>query len=129
MAKKKLKTISLGTVPMLAYANSVEDIMIQYAKQCFREKRIPRKKHKKYVDKRDWKSCNAQLIKRGEYYINPIFLETWLEETKDMNLNKVGQPYLYPPSLIRFLGAVQKVIQWINDFSSESISINISLSS
>ena len=103
MAKKKLKTISLGTVPMLAYASSVEDIMIQYTKQCFREKRIPRKKHKKYVDKRDWKSCNAQLIKRGEYYINPVFLETWLEETRDMNLNKVGQPYLYPPSLIRFL--------------------------
>src|SRR3989338_201577 len=95
MAKKKLKTISLGTVPVLAYANSVEDIMVQYAKQCFREKRISRKKHKKYVDKRDWKSCNAQLIKRGEYYINPIFLETWLEETKDINLNKVGQPYLY----------------------------------
>lgn len=104
MANKKLKTISVGTIPMLAYANSVEEILFQYAKQCFRDRRAPKKKRKeKYEDKRNWKTYNTQLIKRGEFYINPVFLETWLEETKEMNLNKVGQPYLYPPSLIRFL--------------------------
>lgn len=58
---------------------------------------------KKYVDKRDWKTYNNQLIKRGEYYINPRFLETWLDETKELNNGKVGQPYLYPTSLIIFL--------------------------
>lgn len=104
MAKKKLKTIQVGNIPMLAYASSVEDILLQYAKQCFRDRRTSKKRRKKkYEDKRNWKECNAQLIKRGEFYINPIFIETWLQETKEMNLNKVGQPYLYPPSLIRFL--------------------------
>src|SRR3989338_4392782 len=104
MAEKKPKTISLGNVPMLAYANSVEDILYQYAKQCFRGKRAPKKtKKKKYEDKRDWKETNKCLIKRGEFYINPVFIETWLDEIKEMNLNKVGQPYLYPPSMIRFL--------------------------
>ena len=104
MVKKKFKAISVGTIPMLAYANSVDDILFQYAKQCLRDRRAPKKKRKKkYEDKRNWKACNAQLIKRGEFYINPIFLETWLQEIKEMNLNKVGQPYLYPPSLIRFL--------------------------
>ena len=104
MAKKKTKTIYLGALPMLAYANSAEDILFQYAKQCFRGKREPKKtRRQKYIDKRNWKETNKRLIKRGEFYINPIFLETWLDEIKEMNLIKVGQPYLYPPSMIRFL--------------------------
>jgi len=59
---------------------------------------------KKYEDKRDWKTTNERLIKRGEFYINPIFLDTWLSEIKEMNNGKVGEPYLYPNSLIEFLG-------------------------
>ena len=62
---------------------------------------------KKYVDKRNWKEYNEHLIKRGEYYINPRFLDTWLEEIKSLNHNKVGQPYLYPNSMIEFLGILK----------------------
>ncbi len=58
---------------------------------------------RKYKDKRNWKQYNNKLVKRGEFYINPSFLETWLDEIKEINLNKVGQPYLYPPSMIEFL--------------------------
>jgi len=58
---------------------------------------------KKYKDKRDWKANNRELVKRGEFYINPVFLDTWLEETREMNHGKIGQPYLYPASLIEFL--------------------------
>jgi len=58
---------------------------------------------KKYKDKRNWKKENAKLIKRGEFYINPRFLETWLDEIEEMNYGKVGQPYLYPNSMIEFL--------------------------
>ena len=29
--------------------------------------------------KRDWKTYNEHLIKRGEYYINPRFLDNWLD--------------------------------------------------
>ena len=62
---------------------------------------------KKHEDKRDWKLYNKQLIKRGEFYINPSFLETWLTEIKDMNYGKIGQPYLYPNSMIEFLAILR----------------------
>ena len=70
---------------------------------------MPKKKRwgKRYVDKRNWKEYNARLIKRGEYYINPRFLETWLEEIKEANFGKVGEPFLYPNSLIEFLAVLK----------------------
>ena len=61
-------------------------------------------KKKKYEDKRNWPEYNQKLVKRGEYYINPQFLETWNEEVKQANLGKIGQPYFYPESMIEFLG-------------------------
>ena len=48
---------------------------------------------KKYNDKRNWVDYNKRLVKRGEFYINPVFLDTWLSETKEMNEGKTGQPY------------------------------------
>lgn len=62
---------------------------------------------KKYEDKRNWKEYNVKLVKRGEYYINPRFLETWLAEVKELNAGKVGQPYMYPDSMIEFLGVLK----------------------
>ena len=52
---------------------------------------------------RDWKNYNENLVKRGEYYINPKFLESWNVEINQMNLGKVGEPYFYPKSMIEFL--------------------------
>jgi len=60
-------------------------------------------KKRKYKDKRNWKEYNNKLIKRGEFYLNPRFLDTWLQEIKEMNQGKIGKPYLYPNSLIEFL--------------------------
>ena len=62
---------------------------------------------KKFKDNRNWKEYNTRLIKRGEYYINPRFLETWLEEIKEANFGKVGEPFLYPNSLIEFLAVLK----------------------
>jgi len=62
-----------------------------------------RKANKKYKDRRNWRECNQKLIKRGEFYINPSFLEKWIDEVKQMNTRKVGQPYFYPESEIEFL--------------------------
>lgn len=59
---------------------------------------------KKYVDKRNWKKENEKYVIRGEFYINPVFLDRWIEETKNMNHGKVGQPYFYPDSMIEFCG-------------------------
>ena len=55
---------------------------------------------------RNWKTYNQQLIKRGEFYLNPKFLSTWEEEIKQLNKRKIGQPYLYPKSLIEFLAVL-----------------------
>jgi len=55
------------------------------------------------VKHRNWKEINRKLIKRGEFLINPRFLSTWIDEIRQMNAGKVGQPYLYPKSLIEFL--------------------------
>ena len=61
---------------------------------------------KKFIDKRNWKDYNAKLVKRGEFYINPAFMDNWLVEIREMNSGKVGQPYLYPQSLIEFLAVL-----------------------
>ncbi len=61
----------------------------------------------KFEDKRCWKEYNSKLVKRGEYYINPRFLSTWLDEVKELNAGKVGQPFMYPNSMIEFLGVLK----------------------
>jgi len=63
-------------------------------------------KKKKYEDKRNWKEYNEKLVKRGEFYIRPIFLVKWNSEIKQMNAGKVGQPYLYPKSMIESLAVL-----------------------
>ena len=64
------------------------------------------RKKKKYIDKRDWPKYNEELVMRGYFYINPIFLDTWNDEIKQMNAGKTGQPYLYPKSMIEFLAVL-----------------------
>jgi len=62
---------------------------------------------KKFEDKRNWKEYNNELVKRGEYYINPRFLETWIDEINELNEGKIGQPYMYPTSMIEFLAILK----------------------
>lgn len=58
------------------------------------------------IIERDWKKYNEELVTRGYFYINPKFLDTWNEEIKNMNAGKVGEPYLYPKSMIEFLAVL-----------------------
>lgn len=55
---------------------------------------------------RDWKRYNKRLVNRGEFYINPVFLESWIPEVNEMNNGKVGEPFLYSNSLIEFLAVL-----------------------
>lgn len=41
-------------------------------------------------DRRNWKEYNEHLIRRGEFYINPTFLETWDEEIEELNRERLG---------------------------------------
>jgi len=63
-------------------------------------------KKRKYEDKRDWKDTNEKYVQIGYFYFNPAFLLTWNDELKRMNAGKVGEPYLYPESMIRFLAVL-----------------------
>lgn len=65
-----------------------------------------RRQRKEYIDKRDWKKYNKELVMRGYFYINPLFLNSWNEEVKKMNAGKIGEPYLYPKSMIEFLAVL-----------------------
>jgi len=64
------------------------------------------KKKRFYIDNRNWKEYNEKLVLRGVYYINPEFLYTWNKEINQMNVGKVGQPYMYPESMIKFLAVL-----------------------
>ena len=56
---------------------------------------------KKYVDKRDWRVYNEQLVKRGEYYLDFDWVKNWHKEVEEINEGKVGRPFIFPESLIK----------------------------
>ena len=111
-----MKTLHPNNVAILPNAYDVDDLLWQYAKwQHIKQRTLgkekskkKRRRRKKYQDKRNWRETNERLIKRGEFYINPSFLEAWKEELKDMNTGKVGNPYLYPNSMIEFLAILHE---------------------
>jgi len=81
-------------------------------------------KKKRYEDNRNWQKYNEELVMRGYFYFNPAFLLTWNEELAIMNARKVGQPYLYPESMIKFLAvlhckfdfrALEGFMRWLSE--------------
>jgi hypothetical protein len=64
-------------------------------------KKLDKRWGKKYEDNRDWHKYNEQLVKRGEYFLDLDWMKNWNKELDEMNLNKVGHPYVFPNSLIR----------------------------
>jgi len=63
-------------------------------------------KKRMYIDNRNWKEYNEELVMRGYFYFNPEFLFKWDKEIKQMNTRKVGEPYIYPESMIKFLAVL-----------------------
>jgi len=64
------------------------------------------KAKKQYIDNRNWPKYNEELVMRGYFYFNPEFLLKWNKEIEQMNAGKVGEPYLYPESMIKFLAVL-----------------------
>lgn len=54
-----------------------------------------------YLDERDWKKYNAELVKRGEFFLDLEFVSSWDNELVQMNKKKVGKPFEFPNSLIQ----------------------------
>jgi hypothetical protein len=81
-------------------------------------------KKRVYIDNRNWLEYNEELVMRGYFYFNPAFLLTWNDELTKMNAGKVGQPYLYPASMIKFLAvlhckfdfrALEGFMRWLSE--------------
>jgi hypothetical protein len=56
---------------------------------------------------RDWHSYNEALVRRGELELDSSVIEEWNGELEKANDGKVGEPYRYPESYIRFLAFVR----------------------
>ncbi|MCS4537987.1 MAG: IS5 family transposase [Thaumarchaeota archaeon] len=56
---------------------------------------------------RDWSRYNDALVKRGEINISPSVIGEWSNELRKANDGKVGEPYHYPESYIRFLACIR----------------------
>jgi hypothetical protein len=59
-----------------------------------------------FEDKKDWKTYNEKLVKRGEMYVSFGFLESWAEDLESMNTGKVGPLYRYPELFVAVLGLI-----------------------
>jgi hypothetical protein len=59
-----------------------------------------------YVDSRNWAEVNAQLVRRGEFYLDLECVKNWQRELKQMNRKKSGAPYKYPNSFILFASVI-----------------------
>jgi hypothetical protein len=57
---------------------------------------------KEFVDKRDHKAYQDELVKRYEIYLDLEWVDSWDDELKKMNNAKRGKPYDYPNSMIDF---------------------------
>ena len=59
-----------------------------------------------YVDNRDWPEYNAQLVRRGEFYLDLSCVKNWSWELREMNRKKTGAPYKYPNTFITFASII-----------------------
>ena len=57
---------------------------------------------KQYPPREGWRAYNERLVRRGELYLKLSFLRDWQREVAEINLDKRGRPYVYPPSLVEF---------------------------
>ncbi len=52
----------------------------------------------------NWPSYNQSLVRRGEILLGFDVINNWDLELKEMNKDKLGQPFHYPNTLLLLLG-------------------------
>lgn len=72
----------------------------------------------KFIDKRNWREYNEELVVRGEFLLDTRWVGSWDNELAEMNKGKRGKPYEYPESLIRLQGVWH---QWVDYRGIEGI--------
>ena len=66
----------------------------------------------KFVDKRDWKKYNEQLVIRGEFYLDLTFREEWFMELEKLNHSKKGGQFKFPGSLMKWLTVWKQLVDY-----------------
>jgi len=64
-----------------------------------------------YIDTRNWPEYNAQLVRRGEFYLDLSCVKNWKHELMQMNRKKNGAPYKYPNTFIIFAAAIYSFLR------------------
>jgi hypothetical protein len=59
-----------------------------------------------YIDNRNWPEYNAELVRRGEFYLDLSCVKNWGRELREMNRRKRGAPYKYPNTFITFASII-----------------------
>ena len=52
----------------------------------------------------NWPNYNQSLVKRGEILLGFDVIDNWDKELKEMNRDKVGEPFHYPNTFLLLLG-------------------------
>src|SRR6476659_643302 len=52
----------------------------------------------------NWPSYNQSLVRRGEILLGFDIIDNWDNELKEMNKDKVGEPFHYPNTFVLLLG-------------------------
>ena len=58
-----------------------------------------------------WSVYNQSLVRRGEILLGFDVIDNWDTELKEMNRDKVGEPFRYPDTFLLLLGYA-KVISY-----------------
>jgi len=72
----------------------------------------------KFIDKRNWKIYNEELVVRGEFLLPIDMFDNWYEELDKMNEGKKGRPYEFPESFIKIQAVWH---QWVDYRGLEGI--------
>jgi hypothetical protein len=57
---------------------------------------------KKFIDRRDHKKYQDELLKRYEIFIDLDWVDSWHYELEEMNRGKIGKPFEFPNSMIEW---------------------------
>ena len=75
----------------------------------------------KFVDKRNWKSYNEELVMRGEFLLPIDMFDSWYEELDKMNEGKKGRPYEFPESFIKIQAVWHQWVDYMVDRIARSL--------
>jgi len=79
----------------------------------------------RFIDKRNSKSYNEELLMRGEFLLPIDMFDSWYEELDKMNDGRKGRPYEFPESFIKTQAVWHQ--QWVDYRGLEGIASSLEM--